>query len=163
VLLSLCYGSGLRAGEVHRAGAPAARRAGALRTARYLRGPSGRRTPHAATTVPRLRRTHVHHRDLRARQRAKASINAGGRDQDRHHMMPSSLIQHRTEARHSGRLSPGPLADRHPRCWPHSSSIRPPRRTLESRRWRVWRHATSCSFLVVKNASAWTRSAPTRS
>ena len=30
-----------------------------------------------------------------------------GRDQDRHLMMPSSLIQHRTEARHSGRLPPG--------------------------------------------------------
>ena len=67
---------------------------------------SGRRTPHAATTVPLLRRTHVHHRDLRARQRAKASTHTGdGRDQDRHLMMPSSLI--RTEARHSGRLSPG--------------------------------------------------------
>src|SRR5712672_1104541 len=70
--------------------------------------PCGRRTPHTATTVPLLRRTHVHHRDLRARQRAKAPTHArAGRDQDRHLMMLSSLIQHRTEARHFGRLSPG--------------------------------------------------------
>jgi hypothetical protein len=36
----------------HRAGARTARRAAPLRTARCLRGPSGRRPPHAATTVP---------------------------------------------------------------------------------------------------------------
>jgi hypothetical protein len=93
-------------GRQHRAGARAARRAGPLRTARCLRGPSGRRTPHAATSVPLLRWTHVHHRDLRARQRAKVPTSAG-RDQDRNLMMLSSLIQHRTEARHFGRLSPG--------------------------------------------------------
>src|SRR5712675_1443623 len=92
----------------HRAGARAARRAGPLRTARCLTGPSGRRTPHAATTVPLLRRTHVHQRELRARQRAKAPTHArAGCYQDRHRMMLSSPIQHRTEARHSGRLSPG--------------------------------------------------------
>jgi hypothetical protein len=69
--------------------------------------------PRMLPTVPLLRRTHVHHRDLRARQRAKAPTHArAGRDQDRHLMMLSSLIQHRTEARHFGRLSPGstPLA-----------------------------------------------------
>ena len=67
----------------HRAGARAARRAGPLRTAGYLRGPSGRRTPHVAATMPLLRRTHVHHRDLRARQRAKAPTHArAGRDQN---------------------------------------------------------------------------------
>ena len=92
----------------HRAGARAARRAGPLRTAGYLRGPSGRRTLHVDATMPLLRRAHAHHRDLRARQRAKAPTHArAGRDQNRHLMMPSSLIQHRTEARHSGRLSPG--------------------------------------------------------
>jgi hypothetical protein len=69
---------------------------------------AGRPTPHAATTVPMLRRTYVHHRDLRARQRAKAPTHArAGRDQDRPLMMLSSLIQHRSEASHFGRLSPG--------------------------------------------------------
>ena len=107
----------------HRAGAPAARRAGPLRTARYLRDPGGRPTPHAATTVPLLRRTHVHHRDIRARLRAEAPPNTrAGRDRDRHLMMPSSLIWHRTEAHHSGRLSPGST----PACadqqdWPASA------------------------------------------
>jgi len=67
-----------------------------------------------------LRRAHVHHRDLRARQRAKASAHASAsRDQDRHLMMPSSLIHHRTKAHHSGRLLP----DSTPACadqqdWP---------------------------------------------
>jgi hypothetical protein len=82
---------------------------------------------------PLLRRTHVHHRDLRARQRAKAPTHArADRDQDRHLMMLSSLIQHRTEARHFGRLSPGST----PACadqqhWPviapqiPSSNVRP--------------------------------------
>ena len=69
---------------------------------------AGRPTPHAATTVPMLRRTYVHHRDLRARQRAKAPTHArAGRDQDRPLVMLSSLIQHRSEASHFGRLSPG--------------------------------------------------------
>ena len=57
----------------HRAGARAARRAGPLRTAGCLRGPSGRQTPHVAATLPLLRRTHVHHRDL---SRAAASQSA---------------------------------------------------------------------------------------
>src|SRR5260370_170063 len=60
----------------HRAGAPTARRAGPIRTARCLRGPSGRRTPHAATTVPLLRQTHVHHRDLPTRHHAQPSTHA---------------------------------------------------------------------------------------
>jgi hypothetical protein len=98
--------SGSRAAKI--AGARAARRSVPFRTARCLRGPSSRRTPHPATTAPLLRRTHVHHRDLRARQRAKAPTHAcADRDQDRHLMMLSSLIQRRTEARHFGRLSPG--------------------------------------------------------
>ena len=78
------------------------------RPGKFLFPVSGRRTSHTATTVPLLRRTHVHHRDLRARQRAKAPTHArAGCDQDRHLMMLSSLIQHSTEARHLGRLSPG--------------------------------------------------------
>jgi hypothetical protein len=42
--------SGSRAAKI--AGARAARRAGPFRTARCLRGPSSRRTPHPATTAP---------------------------------------------------------------------------------------------------------------
>jgi hypothetical protein len=92
----------------HRQGARVARRAGPLRTARHTRGPSGRRTTHAATTMPLLRRTHVYHRDLRARMSAEASSHkCCGSDQDRHLLMPSSLIHHRTDTRHSGRLSTG--------------------------------------------------------
>jgi hypothetical protein len=58
--------------------------------------------------MPVLRQPYDHHQDFRALQRAKAPTHArAGRDQNRHLMMPSSLIQHRTEARHLGRLSPG--------------------------------------------------------
>src|SRR5580692_4702570 len=59
-----------------------------------------------------LRRTHVHHRDLRARLRAEcfekpsAPSNTGcASHQDRHLMMPSSLIHHSTDTRHCARLS----------------------------------------------------------
>ena len=59
---------------------------------------SGRRTPHAAASVPLLRRTHDHHRDLRARLPAEAPSHARyGSDQDRHLMMPSPPIHHRTD------------------------------------------------------------------
>ena len=91
----------------HRAGARAARRAVPPKRTRDARS-SDRRTPHAAASMPLLRRPHVHHRDLRARQRAEAPTHArAGRDQDRHLMMPSPPIDDRTDARHSGRLSPG--------------------------------------------------------
>jgi hypothetical protein len=90
----------------HRPGARTARRPGQFRTVRHNRDPGGRPSAHAAASVPLLRRTHVHHRDLRARLSAQASSHPSVRsDQDRHLMMPSPPIRHRTHTRHSRRLS----------------------------------------------------------
>jgi hypothetical protein len=92
----------------HRPGARTARRPGQSRTARHNRDPGGRPNAHAAASVPLLRRAHVHHRDLRARLRAQAPTDtrAGG-NRDRHLMMPSPPIRHRSDISHPRRISIG--------------------------------------------------------
>jgi hypothetical protein len=78
------------------------------RTARHNRDPGGRPSAHAAASLPLLLRTHVHHRDLHARLPAQGSSHTGvGSDQDRHLIMQSPPIRHRSDPSDSRRISTG--------------------------------------------------------
>jgi hypothetical protein len=74
-------------------------------TARDVRDRCRRRTPRAAASMSLLRRSHDHHRDLRARLPAQTPPGVRySSDRDRHLMMPPPPIQQPSDARHSGWL-----------------------------------------------------------
>ncbi len=96
----------------HRARTPVARRAVSSKTTRDAQS-RARQTPRAAASMPLLRRTHDHHRDLRAWLRAKPSPHTGaGSHQDRHLMMMSEPFHHRSDTRYSCRLAAGSVRAR---------------------------------------------------
>ena len=85
----------------------AARRAASRKAIRDTQS-SDRPAARAAAAMPVLRRPHDRHRDLRARLRAQAPAFAAARkNQDRHLMMPSPAIHHRSNIRHSCWLPAG--------------------------------------------------------
>jgi hypothetical protein len=127
--------SGSRAANIARARQLLAG-AGAILTARYLRGPSARRTPHAATTVPQLRRTHVHHRDLRA----AASQSIGQRRRPRSGSTPHDAVIADPAPHRSAPFRPA-LARHHTRLlrsarWPRDRTAIPVSSNVRSARSR---------------------------